>query len=384
MTTTPELDYGRILDSSMLNAALAAAKRGWAVFPLHPKSKAPYKGSHGVNDATTDETQIRQWWKQTPSANIALTCGEASGVFVLDVDPRNGGDASLAALEVESGNLPVTVESATGGGGRHLLFRHPGGHVRNSAGKLGKGLDIRGEGGYIVMPPSVHPSGALYGWKRCPDAIALADAPAWLLDKLTFDAGQGGTEKRKQFSVSLSLCPTVDDAIARSLPEDVGQRHRRIFLFARILKATPDYKDQSAGALKSIFARWFERARPIIGTKDFEESWGDFCAAWPRVKHPAGSGPMDEIIEAAKTAELPECAMQYDGDAIRLLVKLCRELQKREGAKPFYLSARTAASAINTRRMTAYRYLAALVADGVLAMVEPGTKTRATRYRFLR
>jgi hypothetical protein len=99
-----------------------------------------------------------------PDTGIAVRTGAESGLVVLDVDPQHGGDDTLAELLAAHGVLPITVECFTGGGGRHIYFRHPGGEVRNSAGKVGPGLDIRGDGGYVVAPPSPHPSGRRYEW----------------------------------------------------------------------------------------------------------------------------------------------------------------------------------------------------------------------------
>jgi putative DNA primase/helicase len=110
-----------------------------------------------------------------------------SGLVVLDIDAKSNGEESLFALEAEHGQLPSTLTALTGGGGRHLLFAHPGGELRNSAGTLGPGLDIRGDGGYIVAPPSRHASGASYVWQegRSPADLSLAELPSWLLHQLT-------------------------------------------------------------------------------------------------------------------------------------------------------------------------------------------------------
>jgi len=106
-------------------------------------------------------------------------------LLVLDIDPRHGGPASLAQLEVQYGPLPKTVTAATGGGGCHYYFRYPlDGMYRNTAGKLGPGIDTRGAGGYVLAPPSNHASGNLYRWIHDPESTPLADAPGWLLDLL--------------------------------------------------------------------------------------------------------------------------------------------------------------------------------------------------------
>jgi len=142
----------------MLTAALDYAARGFLVFPCKPRSKHPLT-KRGFLDATVNAGQITEWWRSTPTANVGLSC-IASGLVVLDIDPRNGGDDTLAALIDELGPLPSTAEAATGGGGRHLIFHAPPGKMRGS---LGPGLDIKHDG-YIIVPPSIHPSGGVYRW----------------------------------------------------------------------------------------------------------------------------------------------------------------------------------------------------------------------------
>jgi hypothetical protein len=172
----------------MLNAALAYAEHlAWPVFPLAPKSKIPLfsrrDGGKGLLDATREAERIHRWWSNRRDANIGVATGTPSGFFVVDVDPRNGGDETLRELERQHEQLPQTVIGLTGGGGRHLLFKHVAG-IRNSAGRLGAGVDVRADGGYIVAPPSVHENGRLYEWDvdRHPGDVPVADAPAWLIE----------------------------------------------------------------------------------------------------------------------------------------------------------------------------------------------------------
>lgn len=121
--------------------------------------------------------RIKAWWERWPTANVGVPTGQSSGLLVLDVDARGGGPQSLAALERENGPLPPTARSRTGGGGLHIFFRYPTGEeVRNSAGLLGPGLDVRGKGGYVVVPPCHKQSS--YGWiERTPPS-----EEAWLLE----------------------------------------------------------------------------------------------------------------------------------------------------------------------------------------------------------
>lgn len=117
------------------------------------------------------------------ATGVGLLTGEKAGYFVLDVDGAVGAE-TLAMLERENSTLPRTWTSHTGGGGAHLFFRHPGFPVRGSASKIGRGLDVRGEGGQVVAPPSAHPSGAKYEWACAPWDTDLANAPEWLLAML--------------------------------------------------------------------------------------------------------------------------------------------------------------------------------------------------------
>ena len=164
----------------MIRTALALAERGFHVFPCRPRDKRPAT-ANGLKDATTDPTVIEAWWQQQPDNNIAIATGAASGVFVLDVDGLDA-EAALRRLEVEhSAALPETVEVITARG-RHVYFKWPHEPVRNSAGKIGAHLDIRGDGGYVIAPPSIHPSGRRYAWS-VDSADRIAAAPDWLLAK---------------------------------------------------------------------------------------------------------------------------------------------------------------------------------------------------------
>lgn len=167
----------------MLRAALRYASMGFSVFPCEPCGKEPLT-RHGCKDATRGPDQIRKWWTRWPDANVAIATGAISGALVLDIDPRHGGDDSLAILEASFGKLPETPTVLTGGGGLHIYFRHPGTEIPNSAGRVGPGIDVRGDGGYVIAPPSVHESGNLYHWEVSSriDELTIADTPQGLVD----------------------------------------------------------------------------------------------------------------------------------------------------------------------------------------------------------
>jgi hypothetical protein len=168
------------VETNKLQRACAIAIRSLCIFPVEPGGKLPLV-KEWQRRATTDEEQIHRWWERWPQANIGLATG--GGKMVLDVDPRHSGDASLTQLIEDYGPLPETLEVKTGGGGMHIYFALPEGvEIRNSAGKLGEGLDIRGDGGFVVAPGSIHASGRAYEISK--DA-PLAMCPAWIIEKLT-------------------------------------------------------------------------------------------------------------------------------------------------------------------------------------------------------
>ncbi len=165
-------------------AALAYAEEfGWHVFTLSPNGdgKLPYGGTSGLKDATADTEQIQAVFKKRPRARIGIRTGSVSGIFVLDIDGKGGAEA-LAALVDEHGELPRTRTHGTRGGGEHRFFKHPGGcKIKSVAHAIGQQLDIRGDGGYVVAPPSS-------GYSVIDDS-EVAEAPAWLLELVVEEGG---------------------------------------------------------------------------------------------------------------------------------------------------------------------------------------------------
>ena len=163
---------------SLYAHAIAYAGRGLPIFPCQQRSKEP-ACSRGVHDATPNLDRIHAWWGSCNDLNIGLACGEPSGLFVLDVDGTEG-EASLRTLEQMHCPLPQTREVITGrDGGRHVYFKLGKHNVRNSAGKVGARIDVRGTGGYSMLPPSIHPGGRPYRFS-VDSADQIASAPDWL------------------------------------------------------------------------------------------------------------------------------------------------------------------------------------------------------------
>jgi Bifunctional DNA primase/polymerase, N-terminal len=165
-----------------LQQVLDLAKRGFKLFPLAAQTKIPMKGFAWTQLATNGAAQLRVWFDQFPNCNWGAATGPCSGVFVLDIDGETGRD-SLGSLANQGFTLPSTLTTETGNPlSHHLYFKYPGDEttLRNSASKLGPGLDIRAQGGYVVVPPSVHPSGKSYCFVDKYDEIQ--NAPNWLLE----------------------------------------------------------------------------------------------------------------------------------------------------------------------------------------------------------
>jgi Bifunctional DNA primase/polymerase, N-terminal/Primase C terminal 1 (PriCT-1) len=174
--------------SALPDTALSLASRGLHVFPCKPRDKKPALWN-GLKGATTDPNIIAGWWR-TSDFNIGLATGERSGVFVVDIDGMDA-EAELTKLESRHGALPRTVESITARG-RHIFFTYPDRAIRNSASKIAPGIDVRGDGGYVLTPPSIHPSGKSYEWS-VDSADAFAAAPAWLLSAAAKPTAADGT-----------------------------------------------------------------------------------------------------------------------------------------------------------------------------------------------
>jgi putative DNA primase/helicase len=209
------IDKGTSSNSSRKKQALQYARRGWLVVPMHTikdgkcscwknndcerAGKHPI-AEHGVYDATTERGQIKRWWTANPNANIGIATGRKSGIIVLDVDPRNGGERRLKRLRRTLGPLPDTVTALTGGGGRHLVFKYPSFAVRKdtSGKKFGRGVDILSDGCIMVAPPSRHATGKRYRWKESKSYLDVEPEklPKTWLDRLRKDGSAGpGTEK---------------------------------------------------------------------------------------------------------------------------------------------------------------------------------------------
>ncbi len=172
-----------------LDAADLYVSLGFKVFPLARGSKLPaIKGGKGFKDATDDPKQIDAWARAYPNCNIAVATGEPSGIVVIDVDPRNGGFASLSKLAGAGNLFPACPTAKTGNNGRHMYFRLPAG-LKSSKDRLGPGIDVKSTGGYVVAAPSwIAPTdagpGGTYQWTVSPEHTPIPPLPQWTIELL--------------------------------------------------------------------------------------------------------------------------------------------------------------------------------------------------------
>lgn len=256
---------------NLARSALWYARHGWRVFPCLAAKKEPAINSW-QKLATTDLRQVEAWWRVRPDSNIGVACGEDSDLYVVDVDQHGlDGEQTMTAVIRRLGELPATVEQRTGSGGRQLFLRYPVGHVcRNTAGSkrgLGPGIDTRGAGGFVVVPPSLHPCGERYRWITGPHQAQPAELPAAWVERL---------ERKEAVTISVPL-PAMRtwgeyggnvvarraDAIAR---QGQGNRNDELYRGAFYLA-----KLAQSGLVVWLEAKAeLERAGRSCGLEDFE------------------------------------------------------------------------------------------------------------------
>jgi hypothetical protein len=230
MKTYTQTDRGAVvMKNERLAAALEYVRRGWKIFPATPWKTGYSIEKRGFDNGkpwgkTTDEAEVREYWRRLPRANIGLVMGVGSGIFDIECDTVEGhanltkdGAASLRELEAKHGKLPLTLAFESPSGSVHRLFRHPGDgfHVEHSTSKLGIGIDVIGDGFMSVVPPSIKPGKGRYEWIN---NLPVAEAPEWLLELVRKPAStprvlesDGELPSREKVTLALALLPNDSD-----------------------------------------------------------------------------------------------------------------------------------------------------------------------------
>lgn len=291
---------------SCLAAAIEYAKRGFRVFPLHSvrdgvctcqpwrdqKGKGPCStpGKHPrfrnwQERASCDPTAIEEMWWNHKGSNVGIATGAASRVFVLDVDPKNGGEDSIDALVARHGLIPDTLQAVTGSGGKHYYFAHPGPPVKNGVALL-PGLDIRGDGGLVVAPPSVHLSGRRYEWDGLAEFadMPVLPAPDWLLELMN---GKPANNKKPRFELPAEIAE--------------GERNETLHRYACSLRGKGNGLDMPE-IVEAVLAVNRSRCKPPLEEAEVEKLVESAC------RHEKGNGRFssedDERLSTNRLADM--------------------------------------------------------------------------------
>lgn len=364
-----------------LDYALQCHELGWCIIPIKPGSKKPALRSwKQYQTKRPTESQLRKWFTNN-KRNIAVVLGPVSGDLVCrDFDAMAGYELWVANYRDLAKKLPTVRTSK----GAHVYFQASVESIKYVADG-----ELRGIGGYCLLPPSVHPDGRIYQWVNPllnGSLLAVDPELAGLLPDVTEHTEQSEQTEQSEAIVGDEV---IKKAIIETLPKEYGTRNRKVFEFARALKSLPQFTDADPRQLRDIVKVWHKRALANIRTKEFEETWIDFLKSWPRIKYKKGEEPMAQIFERAIQFDPPQVAVEKYPDNVKLkiLVCLCRELQRAAGREPFFLSVRTTGRLLKVSPMQASRWFFLLQSDGILKLVSRGgtaeTVREASRYRYV-
>jgi hypothetical protein len=404
----------------LLTAALECCARGWSIIPMRAIDlKLPACKWAQFQNRRASAEQLRDWFARPDVGGMAVVFGKVSGGLAsIDFDRADAYQDWAADHPELAAELPTVKTSR----GYHVYFRLSAdclAALRRGHGKRGHGAilldngagELRADVGcYSVLPPSPHPSGIQYRWQRRPGETV----PVVQLDSLGIlqqfnpevntealdDSGLSKTCKKGMKGerrphtrrlgaanlVSLPLAEAVDLAIVRTLPSHVGQRHDRVFEFARWLKSHPKLAGASVEQLRPYVKQWHEAALPFIGTEPFLATWEDFQHGWPLVTHPKHNEPLRVLWNEVQQEDPPACAAPFaDDPQVVAVIQLCRRLQADKGGHAFFLASRALGELLGTSHVTASYVLKGLRRAGVLRLVRKGSraKRKASVYRYL-
>ncbi len=296
-----------------LQAALAYAEKGWAVFPADSSGKKKsHKSAEFSNGqrwgATNNAEEIRRNFRKWPDANIGIPTGKVAGFFVVEADTVEGhgvdGIAALRALEAEHGALPTTRAAESPSGSLHFYFRWPTDDtlVRNSESLLAEGIDVRGEGGMVIAPPSVRPGKGGYVWIN---EGPIAEAPQWVLDLVIAEVKPRGPTKLNGHAVELKELDRTINGERQPLTRPQNRR-----LNAAALKNLPAWVPALFGDAAVLKSGGVYRVSSKALGRDLEEDLGispkgikDFGVADQGDPREGRRTPIDLVMVYGKMAD---------------------------------------------------------------------------------
>ena len=376
----------------LLKQALRYYDQGWCIIPIPQGEKAARIRWKRYQTKRPDESRLCRWFADNHS-NIAVVLGGVSGGLACrDFDTEQAYQQWAGEHRDLADKLP-TVKTARG---YHVYFLADVDGIRD----FNNG-ELRGGGGYCLLPPSVHPDGVIYEWlietnsenllSLKPDIfLPSSDTEQTEQTEKTQQTQENSSNGKKGGKTTKVLRVFVSDfgkIIERTLPKKTGSRNRKVFELARALRSLPEYADADPKIFEPVVRQWHRQALPNIRTQDFEETWIDFLKAWPKIRWKVGDSPMGDTFERAKGLPVPELAAHYDNPKLRLLAAWCKVLAEQAKDGSFFLSTRTAGKYLDVEPMTANRWLFLLEQDRILEVVEKGKLTRAggiaTRFRYI-
>ncbi len=370
-------------------AAIAYAVRGFMTLPIfeidrgrcacgsdtcrspgkHPRTRS------GVYDATSDLTAVRRWWKRWPTANVGIATGEASGVVVIDVDPRNGGVKSLARA-VDDRSLPQTPRVETGGDGERLYFSPL---PSNTYFVPLRGIDFKAEGGYVVAPPSTHIQGKRYRWDLETLDLALASVPEGLTARRSRQLSRRGTSK------PLRLPRRIEDLIRYGHVSD-----KRYLTRSEAIQAIAHAVREAGGTLSQLENLLLDPSNHGgLKLQEMlpERQESELSRAWTKAGTWRKETMRGEVEKAVRTLDAHLKAPLWGGNAgrtDRAVTRVIRDVIKEARRAEIHLSARQAADLAGISKTTACASLKRLRSSGLIELVACSTGDKPAIYQVAR
>lgn len=367
---------------------------GLCVIPMRTDQKASKGRWKQFQQKRPNKEQLRLWFTDTDTQllGLGIVCGRVSGgLLVRDFDSQPAYNAWKASNASLAKVLP-TVETRRGfhvyatcglylpRGRRTFIYNFDDG-------------ELRGDGGLVVAPPSIHPdSRKPYRWIKKPTG-AIPEVP---LQTFGLTPQPGCVTQDVSVLHGWGLPEPVEEAIEETVPCAIGQRNAQVFAFARKLKGMQEYCDAAASdpELLKFVEAWYEVAEPYVATQNLQVTLKDFIRGWPQVKWPDCGGSITRAVDCVKATEPPPEALatfnpEYDDPELLVLAGICRELQRQRGERNFYLSTRIAAKALGITgaepQVKAHRWLNKLCKRGIVRLEKVGTLAgmRASEFRYL-